>query len=87
MRSFILPATLVLMTAIGSAAIAAPTTTVGMVKSFDARTMTLTLDNGVSYVLPKGFKDPGLKAGEKVSVIWDMKGAVHEASAVTIQKS
>ena len=38
-------------------------------------------------MLPKGFKDPGLKVGEKVAVVWDLKGNIHEASAVSIVKS
>jgi hypothetical protein len=87
MRSFILPAVFVLMTAAAPMAFAAATTTDGVVKSFDTKTMALVLDNGISYKLPIGFKDPGLKAGEKVAVVWDMTGAVHEASAVTIVKS
>ncbi len=87
MRSSLLPAAFVLMTAAAPMAFAAPTTTAGVIKSFDTKAMVLILDNGISYQLPQGFKDPGLKAGEKVSVVWDMKGAVHEASAVTVEKS
>jgi Protein of unknown function (DUF1344) len=87
MRSYVLPASLALMLAAAPMAFAASMTTEGVVKSFDAKTMILILDNGVSYQLPKEFKDPGLKAGEKVSVLWDMKGSTHEATAVTIAKS
>ncbi len=84
MRSFILPATIVALLAAPMAF--AATTTNGTVKSVDTKTMTLVLDNGISYRLPQGFKNPGLKAGEKVAVIWDMQGANHEAKSVTILK-
>ena len=40
----------------------------------------------IHVTLPADFKDPGLKVGEKVAVIWNMKGKVYEASAVTILK-
>ena len=46
--------------------------------------MTLTLSDGTAYMLPKGFKDPGLKAGEKVSISYDMVGKKHEAKTVKI---
>jgi Cu/Ag efflux protein CusF len=70
MRLQILP--LVLVTALGatSAAYASETTT-GMIKSFDMKARTLTLEDGTIYMLPGAFKDPGLKVGEKVSVLWD----------------
>ena len=48
--------------------------------------MTLTLADGNEYMLPKTFKDPGLKAGEKVSVAWDMKNGSKIAENVTIAK-
>lgn len=56
----------------------------GMVKAFDLKTHTLTLDNGIAYVLPATFKDPGLKIGEKVTVKWHMNGKAYDASSVTI---
>ena len=37
-------------------------------------------------MLPKGFKDPGLKAGERVTVAWDTKGGSKIAEKVTIAK-
>lgn len=64
-------------------ALAAQTTT-GTVKTFSPSAMTLTLADGTSYMLPKGFKDPGLKSGEKVSIAYDMKGKTHEAKTVKI---
>lgn len=68
-------------------AVAATTTdqsTTGMVKSFDLKTNMLTLDNGIAYKLPIGFKDPGLKNGAKVTVLWHMIGNDHDASKVTL---
>ena len=56
----------------------------GMVKAFDLKTHSLTLDNGVAYVLPATFKDPGLKIGEKVTVKWHMNGKAYDATTVTI---
>ena len=51
-----------------------------------ATRVTLTLADGSVYTLKKGFKDPGLKAGEKVQVSWDMNGAKKIAEQVSIEK-
>jgi hypothetical protein len=64
-------------------ALAAQTAT-GTVKDYNKASMSLTLADGTIYQLPKGFHDPGLKAGEKVSVSFDMSGKNHEAKAVKI---
>lgn len=85
MRAFIIPAAIAALIAGAPLAMAAQMTT-GHVKAFDAKTNTLTLKNGTAYMLPVGFKDPGLKAGSKVQVSWDMQGGKHEASAVKIVK-
>lgn len=58
----------------------------GTVKAFDAKAMTLSLNDGSLYMLPKTFKDPGLKAGEKVSIAWEQSGANKMADTVTIVK-
>lgn len=87
MRAFMLPAAIILSLGSASLAMAAPTTTDGVIKSLDMKTQTITLADGTAYMLPKGFKDPGLKVGEKVAVVWDLKGKIHEASAVSIVKS
>lgn len=63
---------------------AAPQTATGTVKSYNHSAMTLTLADGTNFMLPKGFKDPGLKAGEKVSIAYDMVGKKHEAKTVKI---
>lgn len=85
MRRYLVPAGLIAALALSGAAMAATTTT-GKIKSFDLKTHELTLDNGVVYMLPANFKDPGLKAGEKVAVSWDMKAGKYDATSVTIVK-
>ena len=57
----------------------------GVVKTFNAKAMTLTLKDGTVYHLAQGFKNPGLKAGQKVQITWSMQNGKHDASAVTIQ--
>lgn len=64
-------------------ALAAQTAT-GTIKTYDKASMALTLKDGTIYQLPKGFHDPGLKAGEKVSISFDMSGKNHEAKTVKI---
>ena len=65
-------------------AFAASATTSGVVKSFDAKHQTLTLNDGTAYNLPSGFKDPGLKAGKKVELGWHMQNTKHAADTVKI---
>ncbi|MFH1796106.1 MAG: DUF1344 domain-containing protein [Pseudomonadota bacterium] len=55
-------------------------------KNYGGKAMTLSLDDGSTYTLPKTFKDPGLKAGEKVNVPWEQKGSSRLADTVTITK-
>ena len=56
----------------------------GTVKEYNKASMSLTLADGTIYQLPKGFHDPGLKAGEKVAISFDMSGKNHEAKTVKI---
>jgi hypothetical protein len=84
MRSFILP--VVIAGSLLAPAAFAATTTDGMVKSIDQKAGVLTLDNGMVYKLPPGFKDAAVKPGARVAVTWDMKGIEHAAQAVTILK-
>jgi len=85
MRGFVFPAVIAAVLATSPFAFAAETAT-GAVKTFDAKTHMLTLQDGITYNLPLMFKDPGLKAGTKVSVVWEMKDGKRVADAVTIQK-
>jgi hypothetical protein len=72
--------------ATSSFAFAAVHNTSGTIKDFDSKAMTLTLVNGAKYALPKDFKDPGLKAGDKVSISWETKNGSRVADTVKIVK-
>jgi Cu/Ag efflux protein CusF len=86
MRALFVPALAAALLATSMLAFAADSST-GMVKNFDLNGRTLTLENGTVYNLPSGFKDPGLKIGEKVSISWQMKDGKYMANTVSIQKS
>ena len=86
MRKLIITAAAAAILASGGAAFAAVKHTTGTIKSFDGTAMSLVLDDGSTFTLPKTFKDPGLKAGEKVRVSWDMSGKNKIAEAVKIVK-
>jgi len=86
MRMHIIPAAVAATFAFTALAIAAPQHASGTIKNYDAKGMTLTLTDGSVYTLPKNFKNPGLKAGEKVSIAWDMQGKSKTAETVKIMK-
>lgn len=86
MRALLVPAATAALFATASIAFAAAQSSTGTVKDFDMKAHSLTLQDGVAYMLPSNFKDPGIKAGEKVKITWEMKGGKHEASQVTIVK-
>lgn len=75
--------TLVAALATAGAALAAPTLTMGTIKALDAKAHTVTLADGSVYQLPASFKITDFKAGEKVKVTWQLKGKLHEATAMT----
>ena len=68
MRTLLIPAALAALVATSPIAFAAQHAS-GTVKSYDSKAMTLTLADGNTYTLPKKFKDPGLRNGEKVAVL------------------
>jgi Cu/Ag efflux protein CusF len=97
MRKFVAPLLIALAVAAPGAAFAANTmapkpavsaqlnqSSTGTVKAFDLKAHTLTLADGKIYQLPATFRDPGLKAGEKVTVHWQMNGNAYQANSVTI---
>nr|WP_246811342.1 DUF1344 domain-containing protein [Mesorhizobium sp. AA22] len=86
MRKLIMSVAAAAVLASGGAAFAAVKHTTGTVKTYDGTTMSLVLDDGSAFTLPKAFKNPGLKAGEKVRVSWDMSGKHKIAEAVRIVK-
>lgn len=72
MKTRIIPAAFAVLALSSFAALAAPTMTTGVIKSLDAKAQTVTLADGTSYVLPKGFDVKALKVGEKVAVEWNL---------------
>jgi Protein of unknown function (DUF1344) len=86
MRMHIIPAAAAATIAFSALALAAPQHANGTVKTYDAKAMTLTLTDGNVYTLPKAFKNPGLRTGEKVSIAWDMHGKSKTAETVKILK-
>jgi Cu/Ag efflux protein CusF len=86
MRTLLVPAAVAALLATSALSFAAVQHASGTVKTFDAKARTLTLASGETYMLPKTFKNPGLKAGEKVSINWEMNGANKTADSVTIVK-
>lgn len=88
MRTLLVPAAVAAILAASTMSFAAAATqhASGTVKSFDSKGMTLILADGASYVLPKTFKDPGLKAGKHISITWEKSGDRMLADQVTIIK-
>ncbi len=84
MRKSLVPAVLAALVAVTPAAFAATHTTKGVVSSYNARSMTLKLKGGATYLLPKDFKNPGLKPGTKIAVVWETKSGKRHAETVTI---
>jgi hypothetical protein len=84
MRAILVPAAVAAILSTSAFALAAAQHANGTVKTFDSKAMTLTLADGSTYMLPKAFKNPGLKAGEKVSINWEQKGNQRVADTVTI---
>lgn len=84
MRFNILPVVLVAVVAASGAfaATSAATTADGVIKSIDAKAMSITLADGTVYMLPKGFKVDTVKVGEKVAVTFDKKGKANDATEV-----
>lgn len=85
MRKVLFTATAAAVLATSSFAFAATAhRTTGMVKAYDGATMTLALADGTTFQLPKHFKNPGIKAGEKVQVSWEKSKGHDMAESVKI---
>jgi hypothetical protein len=80
----VLPAAFAAVLAFSPLAMAATTTST--VKSVDLKAMKLTTADGHSYMIPKNFKDPGLKPGEKVRLTWTMHKKHRDLSSAAIVK-
>ena len=83
MRNLLIPATLALSVGFSGAVFAATAPAVGAIKAIDAKNDSITLVDGKTYMLPKGFKLNTLKVGEKVSVKWELQNGKNVATAVT----
>ena len=84
MRSAILPLALALSVVAGGVALA--DTATGVVKAYDSKTHMVTLEDGTMYKLTKAVHVKSLKAGEKVTVTFKMKGANNDASKIVVSK-
>ena len=82
MRTKIVSLALIAGISLAGAAYAATSNAAGAIKSIDTKAMTVTLADGSTYHLPAGFKLDGFKVGEKVSITWEAKGALHEATGM-----
>ena len=85
MRGYVIPAAFAAVVAASSLAFAAQTVT-GTVKSYSAKAHTIALEDGTIYMVPKKFKNPGLKPGTKVSIVWETKKGKNVADKVTVVK-
>jgi Protein of unknown function (DUF1344) len=87
MRKTLFPLAAAALVASSLGAFAADSMTTGVIKAVDMKALTLTLEDGTVYSLPAGFKDPGLKVGEKVTIGWKLANTKHMADTVTPAKS
>jgi hypothetical protein len=83
MRALFASAVIASSIALAPAAFAATQTVTGTVKAYHAG-QSLTLGNGDMFLLPKNFKDPGIKTGGKVKVAYEKTGKKLQAEMVTI---
>ncbi len=86
MRAVLSSAAIAAFLATSSIAFAASPHDIGAIKSLDLKANAITLADGKTYTLPKGFKDTSLKVGEKVDVSYVKSGNKLEATAVTMVK-
>jgi predicted RecA/RadA family phage recombinase len=85
MRALFASALILSSVAMVPAAFAASMSMTGTVKAYHAG-QSLTLANGDMFTLPKSFKDPGIKSGDKVKVAYQKTGQKLQAEMVTIVK-
>lgn len=87
MRKSLLPLATIAAIGLAGAAFAKTETTMGTVKSFDAKAHSLTLADGTAFHLQKTYKTHAFKAGEKVEVKWETKGKEQLALHVWAHKA
>jgi hypothetical protein len=80
-----MPAAIAALGILGAATLASaagPTvTTTGKIKFVDMLRHTVTLENGSTYSVARGFNMRGVKAGDRVTLKFTDSGAIIEASA------
>lgn len=85
MRGFLAPALVAASLSLAPAAFAGTANSAtGSIKTYDAKTHSIVLTDGVRYMLPAKFKTEGLKPGAKVEVSWVMKGKRHDATSIKL---
>jgi uncharacterized protein (AIM24 family) len=67
---------------LGAASVAYAADTTGTIKSLDTSKDMITLDNGSSYMVPKGMKLSDFKVGEKVTVSYTKAGDKMDATSI-----
>lgn len=86
MRTLLVTTAMAALLATSAMSFAAVHHATGTVKAFDVKAMTLSLASGDTYQVRKTLKHPGPKAGENVSINWEMTGTKKTADSVTIIK-
>ena len=85
MRALFASAVIISSIAMVPAAFAASQSVTSTVKAYHSG-QSLTLANGDMFLLPRNFKDPGIKTGGKVKVAYEKTGKKLQAEMVTIVK-
>jgi Cu/Ag efflux protein CusF len=67
---------------LGAASVAYAADATGAIKSLDMTKNMVTLDNGSSYMAPKGMKLSDFKVGEKVTVSYTKAGDKMDATSI-----
>ena len=67
---------------LGAASVAYAADMTGTIKSLDTSKDMITLDNGSSYMAPKGTKLSDFKVGEKVTVSYTKAGDKMDATSI-----
>ena len=67
---------------LGAASVAYAADITGTIKSLDTSKDMITLDNGSSYMAPKGMKLSEFKVGEKVTVSYTKAGDKMDATSI-----
>ena len=67
---------------LGAASVAYAADATGTIKSLDSSKDMITLDNGSSFMAPKGMKLSDFKVGEKVTVSYTKAGDKMDATSI-----